>query len=155
MQISRFLHIERRPANAGATWRAVFYTVIMLLLVFCGQPAAADDGWDDWGDSGSSEPKVRRPFISGWWNWQYNEFSSFDQGRVTFEKELGNGSKLVTGGRVNYYTEDNKEVESVSGRKLLFLQGRRLRFQGRSSGRKPGQRRQVLVCRQDQFALFP
>ncbi len=117
MQISRFLHIERRPAGTGATWRAVFHTVILLLLFFCGQPAVADDGWDDWGDtgtaSGTSEPKIKRPFISGWWNWQYNEFSSFDQGRVTFEKELGKGSKLVTGGRVNYYTEDNNKKWKV------------------------------------------
>ena len=118
MQIRLTLHKIRRPAALRLTYRAAKLAVVLLFLVVAFSASAAD-GWDDWGgDWGttvgeSSGPKVRRPFVSGWWNWQYNEFSSFDQGRINFEKELGQGSKLVTGARVNYYTEDNNKKWKV------------------------------------------
>ena len=118
MQIRPTLHKIRRPAALRLTYRAAKLAVILLFLVVAFAASAAD-GWDDWGGDwgttvgGSSEPKVRRPFVSGWWNWQYNEFSSFDQGRINFEKDLGQGSKLVTGARVNYYTEDNNKKWKV------------------------------------------
>ncbi|MDN5278187.1 MAG: hypothetical protein PWR01_2152 [Clostridiales bacterium] len=70
------------------------------------------DEWDDWGEEDSG-PKIRRPTISGWWNWQYNEFSSYDQGRINFERTFANDQKLVAGANFNYYTEDNNKKWTV------------------------------------------
>lgn len=117
MQITCFLHKWRHRPVRGLAVQTVFYTVVLVLLIFCADARLmAADGWDDWGDStggASATPVIKRPFISGWWNWQYNEFSSFDQGRINFEKELGKGSKLVTGANFNYYTEDNNKKWKV------------------------------------------
>jgi hypothetical protein len=84
---------------------------IVLLLTF---PAISSADWDDWGTgTTSSGPVVKRPFISGWWNWQYNQFSSFDQGRITFERELDKNRKIVSGVNFNHYTEDNNKKWKV------------------------------------------
>ena len=136
MQINYLLHRLCRHPHGRLNWQTVFQTVVFLFLIVAvpGQAIAAGDGWDDWGDSGgsgtaSATPQVKRPFISGWWNWQYNEFSSFDQGRVNFEKELGRGSKLVTGARVNYYTEDNnKKWKVFPGENYYFFKAGDLDF---------------------------
>jgi hypothetical protein len=71
------------------------------------------DDWDDWGDEDSSESKVKRPFISGWWNWQYNEFSQFDQARVNLERDFDGGQKFFGGVNFNYYQEDNNKKWAV------------------------------------------
>jgi hypothetical protein len=94
--------------------RLAFMAFLFCCLPACA-PVFADDGWDDWGDSSqtASGTAVRRPFISGWWNWQYNEFSSFDQGRITFERDLGADQKIIAGANVNYYTEDNNKKWKV------------------------------------------
>lgn len=116
MQISTTLHKMRWRPQSRSAWQTAYAAVMFLLLIFAVSiSAGAADEWDEWGDSGGegSEKKVKRPFISGWWNWQYNEFSSFDQGRVTLEKELGNDSRLITGARINYYTEDNNKKWKV------------------------------------------
>ena len=87
---------------------------VFMLLIFSANCRAADE-WDDWGssDTKSAEPVVKRPFISGWWNWQYNEFSSYDQGRITFERELDKQRKIVAGANFNHYTEDNNKKWKV------------------------------------------
>lgn len=92
--------------------KAVVAFLVLIVICFSAPGLMAEDWdtWDDWGDdSGSKEPTVKRPFISGWWNWQYNKFSSFDQGRINLERDLGKNQKLVSGLSVNYYTEDNNK----------------------------------------------
>ncbi len=85
---------------------------VVLLLVIANRCPA--DDWGDWGsETTSKEPVVKRPFISGWWNWQYNEFSSFDQGRINFERELDKRRKIVAGANFNHYTEDNNKKWKV------------------------------------------
>lgn len=85
--------------------------VIFFMLFF---PAVCrSDDWGDWGAETSSGPVVKRPFVSGWWNWQYNEFSSFDQGRLNFENELDKNRKIVAGVNFNHYTEDNNKKWKV------------------------------------------
>ncbi|MGM0601137.1 MAG: hypothetical protein ACQETH_15110 [Candidatus Rifleibacteriota bacterium] len=82
-------------------------TIIVLFIFLCSfsLPVSAQDGWGSWGD----EDTVKRPYISGWWNWQYNEFSSFDQGRINFERSFNNGQKVMAGASFNYYTEDDNK----------------------------------------------
>ena len=85
---------------------------VVLLLVFASRCPA--DDWGDWGsETTTSGPVIKRPFISGWWNWQYNEFSSFDQGRLNFERELDKQRKIVAGVNFNHYTEDNNKKWKV------------------------------------------
>lgn len=85
---------------------------VVLLLAFVNRCSA--DDWGDWGsETTTSGPVIKRPFISGWWNWQYNEFSSFDQGRLNFERELDKQRKIVAGVNFNHYTEDNNKKWKV------------------------------------------
>ncbi|HNX74582.1 MAG TPA: hypothetical protein PLM07_09610 [Candidatus Rifleibacterium sp.] len=131
MQISRTLPIKRWRPGSGPALQIALVAITFLLLLPAVLPVGAADEWDTWGDSGekTGEPVIKRPFISGWWNWQYNEFSSFDQGRVNFEKELGNGSKLLTGLRINYYTEDNnKKWKVFPGENYYFCKAGDLDF---------------------------
>ena len=131
MQISRTLPIKRWRPVSGPAWPIALVAIAFLLLLPVVLPVGAADEWDTWGDTGekTGEPVIKRPFISGWWNWQYNEFSSFDQGRVNFEKDLGNGSKLVTGARINYYTEDNnKKWKVFPGENYYFCKAGDLDF---------------------------
>lgn len=87
--------------------------VLLVFLVLFSSIICADE-WDDWGDSDSSSgPVIRRPFVSGWWNWQYNKFSSYDQGRINFERDFGGGQKLLAGANFNYYTEDNNKKWTI------------------------------------------
>lgn len=88
--------------------------ILILAILVLPQNLLADD-WEEWGDTttASSTPVVKRPFVSGWWNWQYNEFSSFDQGRINFERDLSKTQKIVAGANVNYYTEDNNKKWKV------------------------------------------
>ncbi|MEW6710474.1 MAG: hypothetical protein AB1403_11680 [Candidatus Riflebacteria bacterium] len=105
--------------------RAVTVLLLFSLLVV----SARADEWDDWGDSKSEGPKIRRPRVSGWWNWQYNEFSSFDQGRLNFERDYGRGQKLVAGASFNYYTEDNNKKWAVfPGENYYSFKGGDFRF---------------------------
>jgi hypothetical protein len=104
LQYSAFLP---RPGRIG---RAL---VALLLVLFLQFSTLFADEWDDWGDSDSSTPTIRRPYVTGWWNWQYNQFSSFDQGRINFERDFNGGQKLVAGANFNYYTEDNNKKWTV------------------------------------------
>ncbi|GAB4281212.1 MAG: hypothetical protein Kow0029_26240 [Candidatus Rifleibacteriota bacterium] len=102
--ISLHNNMLRRALRRSA--RALF------VLWFCVAIFAAScfaDEWDDWGDSEAGGPVIRRPFVTGWWDWKYNEFSSYDQGRINFEREFGGGQKLLAGANFNYYTEDNNK----------------------------------------------
>lgn len=112
-QINRFLHIFRRVTGDEKQNRIMVFMILAVYCVLFSVSSCHADGWDDWGDSASSGPVVKRPFISGWWNWQYNEFSSFDQGRINFERELSKTQKLVAGANFNYYTEDNNKKWKV------------------------------------------
>ncbi|MBU1107297.1 MAG: hypothetical protein KKB51_11560 [Candidatus Riflebacteria bacterium] len=87
--------------------------LVALALLILPTACRADD-WGDWGtEPASATPVVKRPFVSGWWNWQYNDFSSYDQGRVTFERELDKKRKIVSGLNFNHYTEDNNKKWKV------------------------------------------
>ncbi len=83
----------------------------MLCAVLTPLSALADE-WGSWGGEDTG-PEVKRPFITGWWNWQYNQFSSYDQGRINFERSFDGGQRLLVGANVNYYTEDNNKKWDV------------------------------------------
>ena len=81
---------------------------LCIISISC-SPLFADD-WDDWGDSSKSTKKIiKRPIVTGWWNWKYNSFSSYDQGRLNLEREFNKGQKFLCGVNVNYYQEDNNK----------------------------------------------
>lgn len=107
MQIKE-LHQFYFGSGSVRFFRAVLALFVLLCLL--ANPVRAQ--WDDWGDD-SSEPQVKRPYITGWWNWQYNQFSSYDQGRINFERDFSGGQKLMAGANVNYYTEDNNKKWKV------------------------------------------
>lgn len=99
--------MTHRHASTKCSLRLGSVFLLLLFLVACSStPLSAWDDWDDWGDADSG-PTIKRPFVTGWWNWQYNSFSSFDQGRITFEKEYDRNNKLIFGFNFNHYTEDD------------------------------------------------
>lgn len=86
--------------------------LLLCILLFITSPSQADD-WGDWGNETKSAESIKRPFISGWWDWKYNQFSSFDQGRLTLDHDFAKGQKFVGGVSANYYQEDNNKKWKV------------------------------------------
>lgn len=109
--------------------RAFSLLLVLLFFVFALNHRALADEWDDWGDSDTSGPKIRRPQVYGWWNWQYNQFSSYDQARINFDRKFGSGQRLLAGANFNYYTEDNNKKWVVfPGENYYAFQGGKVHF---------------------------
>jgi len=63
-----------------------------------------------------AEKPVKRPAISGWHSWKYNQFSSYDQLRINLEQEGAKGQKsLISINGLYYQEEDNKSWSSYLG----------------------------------------
>ncbi len=91
-------HTCRRPSLLG--FAACFVLGLLCgTFVFVSNSVRADDG----------EKPVVRPNFSGWHNWKYNKFSSYDQLRLTLDREFAKGQKfLVSVNGLRYQEDDNK-----------------------------------------------
>lgn len=95
---------------------------ILLVSIFALSFSVNAYAWDDWDDWGDDEPSVSRPFVSGWWNWQYNSFSSYDQLRVNFDHDFSRNSRILFGFNFNHYTEENnKKWDLFAGENYYFF----------------------------------
>jgi len=75
------------------------------------------------------QPEVKRPIITGAHNWRYNNFSSYDQLRINFEREFGRAQKFFGSIHGLYYQEeDNKSWDVYVGESYYKFKAKKFDF---------------------------